>query len=89
VNVEVPRVAANAPSEQVVAGLLDHGAVVVEGVLDPGLLARFNTELDPLLEQVSPDRSYLNPLIDFFYGDRVRQITGLAASSRIFGEEIL
>jgi ectoine hydroxylase-related dioxygenase (phytanoyl-CoA dioxygenase family) len=89
VNVEVPRVAASAPSEQVVAGLLEHGAVVVEGVLDPGLLARFNTELDPLLEQVSPDRAYLNPLIDFFYGDRVRQITGLAASSRIFGEEIL
>ena len=63
--------------------------MIVEGVLNPDLLARFNAELDPLLEKVSPDRSYLNPAIDIFYGDRVRQITGVAAKSRIFGEEIL
>jgi ectoine hydroxylase-related dioxygenase (phytanoyl-CoA dioxygenase family) len=88
-SVDVPRFGASAGSEQVVAGLREHGAVVVEGVLNADLLARFNAELDPLLEQVSPDRSYLNPLIDFFYGKRVRQITGLAASSRVFGEEIL
>jgi ectoine hydroxylase-related dioxygenase (phytanoyl-CoA dioxygenase family) len=34
-------------------------------------------------------RSYLNPAIAWFYGDRVRQLTGVAAHSRIFGEEIL
>jgi ectoine hydroxylase-related dioxygenase (phytanoyl-CoA dioxygenase family) len=38
---------------------------------------------------VSPDRSYLNPAIDYFYGKRVRQITGVAGCSRVFGEEIL
>lgn len=86
---DVPRFTASAPSEEVVAGLGEHGAAIVEGVLEPDLLARFNAELEPLLERVSPERSYLNPAIDFFYGDRVRQITGLAARSRIFGEEIL
>jgi ectoine hydroxylase-related dioxygenase (phytanoyl-CoA dioxygenase family) len=88
-NAKVPRISANAPTEHVVAGLREFGAVVVEGVLDPDLLARFNTELDPVLDQVSPERSYLNPAIDWFYGDRVRQITGVAARSRVFGEEIL
>ena len=39
-------------------------------------LARFNAEIDPILEQTRPDRAYLNPAIQFFYGDRVRQITG-------------
>jgi len=63
--------------------------VIVEGVLDAGLLARFNAELDPILAGTSPVRSYLNPAIDFFYGDRVRQITGVASRSRIFGEEVL
>jgi ectoine hydroxylase-related dioxygenase (phytanoyl-CoA dioxygenase family) len=63
--------------------------VIVEGVLDADLLARFNAELDPLLERVSPDRSYLNPAIDAFYGKRVRQLTGMATHSRIFAEEIL
>jgi ectoine hydroxylase-related dioxygenase (phytanoyl-CoA dioxygenase family) len=85
----VPRLAASAPAEQVVAGLREHGAVIVEEVLAPDLLRRFNAELDPILGQVSPVRSYLNPVINFFYGDRVRQVTGVAARSRVFGEEIL
>jgi ectoine hydroxylase-related dioxygenase (phytanoyl-CoA dioxygenase family) len=58
-------------------------------VLDTDLLARFNAEIEPILAQVSPQRAYLNPVIDFFYGDRVRQITGVATRSRVFGEEIL
>lgn len=85
----IPRLAASAPSEDVVAGLREHGAVIVEGVLDAALLARFNAELDPILERTTPERSYLNPAIDWFYGKRVRQITGVAAQSRIFGEEVL
>ena len=85
----VPRLAANAPTEDVVAALRERGAVIVEDLLDRSLLARFNAEIDPILEQVSPQRAYLNPAIDFFYGDRVRQITGMATRSRIFGEEIL
>jgi ectoine hydroxylase-related dioxygenase (phytanoyl-CoA dioxygenase family) len=85
----IPRLAATAPTEQIVNGLQEHGAAIVEGVISPDLLARFNAELDPLLERVSPDRRYLNPAIDHFYGNRVRQITGMAAHSRVFGEEIL
>jgi ectoine hydroxylase-related dioxygenase (phytanoyl-CoA dioxygenase family) len=89
VSASIPRLAASEPSEHIVAALREDGAVIVEGVLAPEVLARFNAELDPLLEQVSPVRAYLNPVIDFFYGDRVRQITGVATRSRIFGEEIL
>jgi hypothetical protein len=33
------------------------------------LLARFNAEIDPILDQTRPDRDYLNPVISFFYGD--------------------
>ena len=85
----IPRLVASAPVDDVVAGLREHGAVIVEGVLAPDLLDRFNAEIDPILEQVRPDRSYLNPAVDYFYGKRVRQITGVASRSRVFGEEIL
>jgi hypothetical protein len=85
----VPRHTVDAPKEKIVADLLETGAVIVEGVLDTVLLGRFNAELDPLLAKVSPKRAYLNPAINFFYGDHVRQITSLASDSRIFGEEIL
>jgi ectoine hydroxylase-related dioxygenase (phytanoyl-CoA dioxygenase family) len=85
----IPRLAASASTEQLVDDLHEYGAVIAEGVISPDLLARFNGELDPLLEKVSSDRRYLNPAIDQFYGDRVRQITGMASRSRVFGEEIL
>lgn len=85
----IPRLAASAPTDDIVAALAEHGALIVEGVLDADLLARFNAEIDPILEQTSPERSYLNPLIDYFYGKRVRQITGVASRSRVFGEEVL
>jgi hypothetical protein len=89
VSAAIPHRRAHDPIEPIVGDLREHGAVIVEGVLGPGLLARFNAEIAPILEQVSPQRWYLNPAIDFFYGDRVRQITGVAARSRVFGEEIL
>ena len=85
----VPRFVAGSPTAEIVAGLEEHGAVIVEGVLGADLLARFNAEIEPILEQVSPKRTYLNPVINYFYGDRVRQITGMATRSRIFAEEIL
>lgn len=87
--VAIPRFRASTPADAVVGGLREHGAVIVEGVLGADLLARFNAEIDPILDATSPERSYLNPAIDFFYGNRVRQITGVAARSRVFGEEIL
>lgn len=85
----IQRLRASGPTDDVVAALHDDGAVIVEGLLDRDLLARFNAEVEPILARTSPERTYLNPLIDFFFGDRVRQITGLAGQSRIFAEEVL
>ena len=85
----VPRFAMSEPTERIVDGLKEQGVAIVEDVLAPDVVARFNAELDPILDQVSPKRTYLNPAIDFFYGDRVRQITGVAARSRVFAEEVL
>ena len=53
----IPRFVASAPPEQIVAGLSEQGAVIVDGLLDPDLLARFNAEIDPILGQVNPDRT--------------------------------
>ena len=42
------------PASDVLAALDAHGAVIVEGLLDADLLARFNAELDPLLAAAPP-----------------------------------
>ncbi|MBW2268928.1 MAG: phytanoyl-CoA dioxygenase family protein [Deltaproteobacteria bacterium] len=85
----VPHVDSGTPHDKITRELQDHGAVIVEGFLDDDTLARFNAELDPLLEATSPKRSFVNPAVEFFFGDKTRHLTGMAAQSRVFAEEIL
>lgn len=77
------------PIERIVAILGDDGGVIVEGLLDRDTLARFNAELDPLLERVEPERKFLNPALDFFFGARTRHITAVASKSRTFVTDVL
>src|SRR5262245_36396191 len=77
------------PIGDVVGALGSHGAVIVEGLLDAGVLARFNAELDPLLAAARPDRPFLNPAIEWFFGKRTRHVTAVAARSRVFATEVL
>ncbi len=85
----VPHLDKGASLEKITGELQEHGAVILEGLLDHDTLARFNAELDPLLEATSPKRSFVNPVVEVFFGDKTRHLTGMAAKSRIFAEEIL
>jgi hypothetical protein len=69
--------------------LLEDGAVIVEGLLGPELLAQLNVEFDPLLEAADPAQKHLNPVLDLFFGDRTRHVTGLAGKSQTFAEEVM
>ena len=88
---ELPRLKADDELADVVRALDESGAVIVEGLLDEDLLARFNAELTPLLAQASPDhnQAFVNPAIAWFFGARTRHVTGVAAKSSVFAAEIL
>jgi len=77
------------PIDQVVEVLREHGGVIVEGLLCRETLARFNAELDPLLAAVQPERKFLNPALDFFFGTRTRHITAVASKSPTFAADVL
>jgi ectoine hydroxylase-related dioxygenase (phytanoyl-CoA dioxygenase family) len=79
------------PIDEVVAALQEDGAVVIEEMVEPGLLDRFNAELDPLLAAARPDhdRSFVNDAIASFFGEHTRHVTGVASKSRVFATEIL
>lgn len=77
------------PIEEVVGVLREQGGVVVEGLLSRDTLERFNAEIDPLLEQAQPDRKFLNPALDWFFGARTRHITAVASKSRTFVSDVL
>ena len=67
----------------------EDGGVIVEDLLDAELLDRFNRELDPLMAGIDPERSFVNPAIDYFFGKRTRHLSAVAAHSRVFAHEIL
>ena len=85
------RLAASAPSDELVAALERDGAVIVEDLLDADLLARFNAEIDVHIEAALPgrDRTYINDMIKWFFGAETRDVTGVAGKSRVFATEIL
>jgi len=88
---ELQRIRAGAGGEKIVDALQLDGAVIVEDLLDPDLLARFNAEIDPFLEAAKPakDRQFLNDVVQWFFGAETRDVTGVAGKSRVFATEIL
>ena len=84
----LPYAASDQPAE-IAKKLAEFGAVIVDSLLDPDLVARFNAELDPLMEGLSPEREFINPAVSFFFGNKTRHLTAVAAHSKIFSHEIL
>lgn len=84
----LPHAPVDQPAE-ITKELSEFGAVIVEDLLDPSLLSRFNAELDPIMEGLSPEREFLNPAVAFFFGDKTRHLSAVAAHSSVFAHEIL
>jgi ectoine hydroxylase-related dioxygenase (phytanoyl-CoA dioxygenase family) len=85
----VPRLEASDPSQQIVDALQESGAVIVGGLLDAATLDRFNREIDPHLEASGEARQLVNPFVTGFFGPHTRHITGVAAKSRTFVDDVL
>jgi ectoine hydroxylase-related dioxygenase (phytanoyl-CoA dioxygenase family) len=77
------------PTADAVAALDEDGVVILDDVLADDVLARFNAELDPLLEERPTEQEFLNPALNFFFGSNTRHVTAVPAKSRIFSEEVL
>ena len=75
----------------IAAALTDDGAVIVDHLLDPGCLGRFNAELDPFLARSdhSREESFMNPAVAAFYGTETRHVTGVPGKSHAFATEVM
>jgi len=69
--------------------LKDDGGVIVEGFLEPDVIARIKDEVALARAAANPGMKHLNPAIQFFYGDKTRHVNGMAAQSRTFATEVL
>lgn len=86
----VPHFSADDPVDDINAGLLESGAVIVEGFLSPDVLARFNAELAPhAAEAEAKEQGYVNEMIGAFFGPNMVHILAVAQKSDVFIEEVL
>jgi ectoine hydroxylase-related dioxygenase (phytanoyl-CoA dioxygenase family) len=63
--------------------------VIVEGFLAAEVVARIQAEVAQARAAANPGMKHLNPLIQFFYGDKTRHVNGMAAQSRTFATEVM
>jgi ectoine hydroxylase-related dioxygenase (phytanoyl-CoA dioxygenase family) len=85
----LPRLPAHEPIDAIHAALLAHGAVIVEGFLGQGVVAAIRREVEAPLAAADPGMKHLNPAIQFFFGDKTRHVSGMAAVSRSFATEVM
>jgi ectoine hydroxylase-related dioxygenase (phytanoyl-CoA dioxygenase family) len=86
---ELTRLPGSAAAERVVAVLEDQGAVIVEGLLAPEVLARVNAEVDPHVAAATPGGTAINPLVDAFFGPATRHVSGVCGKSPTFATSVL
>lgn len=86
---ELQRLRVGDPLDAVEQALAADGGVIVEGFLDPPVVARIRDEVATARAAADPGMKHLNPAIQFFYGDKTRHVNGLAAQSRTFATEVL
>ena len=75
-------------AEAIVAELQASGGVIIDGMLDPTLLASINQDADPLLVD-GAEKTGLNPAVQAFFGDKVRHVSGFAGKSERFADEVM
>ena len=85
----IARLSVKDDAEDIATQLREVGAVIVEDLLDADTLSRFNREIDAALAATPDGRKSFNPIYEAFFGAQTRHLTGVAAKSRVFAEEVL
>lgn len=65
------------------------GGGVLEGLLTPDQVARFNAEVDPALAALTPGGKHTDELVKEFHGANTKRLTNLVSRSEVFREEII
>jgi ectoine hydroxylase-related dioxygenase (phytanoyl-CoA dioxygenase family) len=86
---ELTRVDAGESTDGIGDVLVEEGAVLVEGLLDEDTVAAVNVEIDADMERADPGMAHINPMIGWFFGDRTKHLSSVAAVSPTFATRVL
>jgi hypothetical protein len=65
------------------------GAVIVEGLLSPDVVARVNEEVDPAVAAADPDAPMFNPMAKAFMGAVTKNVPGVPGISPTFATDVM
>jgi ectoine hydroxylase-related dioxygenase (phytanoyl-CoA dioxygenase family) len=65
------------------------GAVILEGLLSPEVVARINDEVGAVLDDADPEAELFNPTMKAFHGPFTKQLAGACAVSPTFATEVM
>ncbi|WP_116364665.1 phytanoyl-CoA dioxygenase family protein [Parahaliea mediterranea] len=83
------RLSIDTDPDRIADTLLETGALIIEGFLGDDTLGAFNREVDGALRRERPERRFMSPVYDAFFGTRTRHLTGLCGRSGVFREQIM
>ena len=66
-----------------------NGAVIVEGLLSPEVVARVNEDVEPAVAAADPDAPMFNPMAKAFMGAVTRNVPGVPGISTTFATEVM
>lgn len=79
----------SAPIAEILAILGEDGGVVLEGFLSREQIARFNAEIEPAMEELSPGATADDEMVQEFFGRNTKRLTNLITHSQTFRAEII
>jgi ectoine hydroxylase-related dioxygenase (phytanoyl-CoA dioxygenase family) len=85
----VPRFATGDDTGAIVDALREHGAVLVDRLVEPGVVDAVNREVDDAVAAAEPGMLAVNPMIQAFFGPATKHVSALPAASRTFADEVM
>lgn len=86
---KLARLSSLEPLDAIAGALQQDGAVIVDGFLEARAVEAIQAEVAAPLAAADPGMRHLNPAVQFFFGDKTRHVSGMAAHSPTFATEVL
>jgi Phytanoyl-CoA dioxygenase (PhyH) len=75
--------------DDVLGALERDGAVIVDELLSPQVVAAVNTEVETAVAETDPDAEWFNEMVKVFHGPNTRALSGVAGISPTFAVEVM
>jgi ectoine hydroxylase-related dioxygenase (phytanoyl-CoA dioxygenase family) len=85
----VPRLATGDDTGAVIRELREHGAVLIDRLVEPRVVDAINREVDDPVAAAVPGMRTVNPMIQAFFGPHTKHVSALAAASSTFANEVM